>query len=142
MGAGHGKGIKFMAGTEVWMRYLIDYDVTCLVVSGMDDWFNPVVSILVNPYAGMPVAGGQMKRAHSIAQGKPFRVRYTGSYIVGGYCNDMHLYELHDDGYAYPMIWDSTRTLESGSNPAKMMFRMWWTETYPFWQEDDIDIHL
>jgi hypothetical protein len=137
-----GKGIKYMAGNEVDMVYFIDYDQTFLVVSGIDDWWNEQTTILANPYPGVSVAGGQMKRAHSIAQGKPNKVRYTGSYIFGEYCYDMHLYELHPDGYAYPMPWDLSRNRESGSFPAKMLFRMWWDETYPYYQEDNIEIDL
>ncbi len=142
-----GKGIKYMAGTSIFMRYFVDYDQTYLVVDGYDSWWNEVVSILANPYPIVTATGGQMKRCESIAQGAlhgKMIMRRTGSHIWGNSCSSMTLLQLYD-GYIYSVPWSEWITQESGSYPAKGLFGgmvIDWTETNPYVQEDDIDINL
>lgn len=142
-----GKGIKYMAGTSIFMRYFVDYDQTYLVVDGYDSWWNEVVSILANPYPIVTATGGQMKRCESIAQGAlhgKMIMRRTGSHIWGNSCSSMTLLQLYD-GYIYSMPWSEWITQESGSYPAKGLLGgmvIDWTETSPYVQEDDIDINL
>lgn len=142
-----GKGIKYMAGASVFMRYFVDYDQTSLVVSGWDDWWNEVVTILANPYPIVTAIGGQMKRCESIAQGAldgKMIMRRTGSHIWGNSCFDMTLLQLYD-GYIYSIPWGEFVTQESGSYPAKGLLGgmvIDWTETSPYIQEDEIDINL